>query len=259
MKNKILIIPALIFCAFLLIPLPAIIVTVLFAAAIISSIIILITVLVKKEIWKTLPSIVLCESLFVFAIAIASTRIILTAKTIDDQNQLLNLIHINYIAAFVLSIVMIIVTLLFTSKGAVRVVGVAARNALDSMSPKMINIDNKLNSKQITEEEARKNKRQIRMELDYYLAMDGATKFLSGIAKGISFVYLAGIIGGSLIGVFQNGQTIQDSISLYSSVCFFNLLFCMIPVFIIGLSTGIGIRSQSAYYTEYFANKTAVK
>ena len=93
----------------------------------------------------------------------------------------------NIVIGFVIFIILIVVQVLVVTKGAGRVSEVAARFSLDSMNQKMFDIDNRLNSGAIDEQEAERLKTAIRKEIDFYSNMDGSSKFVSGNVKaGIS-------------------------------------------------------------------------
>ena len=75
------------------------------------------------------------------------------------------------------------------TKGATRTAEVAARFTLDAMPGKQMSIDSDLSNGLITEDEARKRREEIRKEADFYGAMDGASKFVSGRRKSRYYNY----------------------------------------------------------------------
>ncbi|HBK84413.1 MAG TPA: EscV/YscV/HrcV family type III secretion system export apparatus protein, partial [Firmicutes bacterium] len=64
------------------------------------------------------------------------------------------------------------------TKGAERVAEVAARFTLDAMPGKQMSIDADLNAGLLTEDEARRRRKNIQSEADFFGAMDGASKFV---------------------------------------------------------------------------------
>lgn len=238
MKNKLIIIPAVIIVALLMVPLPVVVINVMYVIALASSITILVVELARKRLWKGLPSIVLTETLFILVCSISSTRNILTTKTFEEQNPVLNLVHLNYIVAIILAFILIGVMLFIVMKGTVRVAVAAARFCLDGMNQRLFDIDSRFKCNEISKEESEIEKRILREEIDFYSNLDGSARFLSGTAKTVSYIYLVSIIGGTVIGVFQNSLSLKEASNIYSSVVFFNLLFCMLPILVMAFVIG---------------------
>ena len=88
----------------------------------------------------------------------------------------------NYAVGIVVFIVLAIINFAVVTKGASRVAEVAARFTLDAMPGKQMAIDADLNSGSIGEEEARRRRRDLEREADFYAAMDGIGKFVRGDA-----------------------------------------------------------------------------
>ncbi len=68
-----------------------------------------------------------------------------------------------------------------------------------------MSIDADLNAGLINESEARARRKDIEKEADFYGSMDGASKFVRGDAIAGIIITLINIVGGLLIGVFQQG------------------------------------------------------
>ena len=98
-------------------------------------------------------------------------------------------------------IVVIVVQVLVVTKGAGRVSEVQARFSLDSMNQKMFDIDNRLNSGAINEEQAELLKAAIRRDIDFYSNMDGSSKFVSGNVKAGIFITVINLIVGIIFGI----------------------------------------------------------
>ena len=245
MKNTDKIIPAVILMAVLIIPLPNIAVNAMFAVALVGAVAILITYFIKKTVWQSMPKFVLGESLLVLACSIQATINILITKTIEEQNPILSFVQINYVVAIFMALVLIGVMIFIVMKGAVRVSEIAARYALDSMSRKMFDIDNRLEKNEISKETAELLRKDLREENVYYSTMDGASKFLLGTVKAVSFVYFVSIIGGTLISIKNNGLPFNEALIVYSSPAFFCLLICMIPSLITAFTIGIATRGKN--------------
>ena len=168
------------------------------------SVAILLTVIYtpKASTFTSFPRVILLVTLFGLGINISSTRLILTAKDMSAQSNMVKAFASivtggnNIIIGIVIFIILIVVQVVVITKGATRISEVAARFSLDSMNTKMFAVDSELNSGSITEEEARQRKKEIQRDSDFYSAMDGSSKFVSGNVKAGIFITLINLIGG---------------------------------------------------------------
>ena len=71
---------------------------------------------------------------------------------------------------------------------------------------------NRLVSDEASEEEAAIKKKQIRQEVDFYSAMDGSTKFVSGNVKAGIVITVINLIGGFAIGMIQGKLSAQQAL-----------------------------------------------
>ena len=86
------------------------------------------------------------------------------------------------IVGLVIFLILIVIQFIVITNGAGRVAEVAARFTLDAMPGKQMAIDADLNSGLINEDEAKRRRKEIADEADFYGAMDGASKFVKGDA-----------------------------------------------------------------------------
>jgi len=209
--------------------------------------------------FQTFPRIVLLQTLFSLAINISSTRLILmgnfTAGKLQGQSNMVQafakiVAGQNVVIGFVIFIILIVVQVLVVTKGAGRVSEVAARFSLDSMNQKMFDIDNRLNSGAIDEQEAERLKTAIRKEIDFYSNMDGSSKFVSGNVKAGIFITVINLIGGFIIGMVMNGMDFQSALSTYSTLTIGDGLTSQLPSLIISFATGLlvtGTKSDEGF------------
>ena len=106
----------------------------------------------------------------------------------------------NPLVGFVIFTILIVIQFVVITKGATRISEVAARFTLDAMPGKQLSIDADLNAGLINEEEARRRRRQVMREADFYGAMDGASKFVRGDAIAGIIITVVNIVGGLVIG-----------------------------------------------------------
>ena len=77
-------------------------------------------------------------------------------------------------------------------------------------------IDADLSAGMITEEEARKRRKELEGESNFYGAMDGASKFVRGDAMAGILITFINVIGGMIIGVAQEGITFEQAANSYT-------------------------------------------
>ena len=235
----------------LFIPIPKILIDLCMILNLAFSTIIMLAVLTtpRASDFQTFPRIILYQTMFGLGINIASTRLILSAKTVStgissEQSAMVqafaNIVAGNNIViGFVIFIILIVVQVLVVTKGAGRVSEVQARFSLDSMSQKFFDVDNRLNSGMIDDEEAKRLKDAIRKEIDFYSNMDGSSKFVSGNVKAGIFITVVNLIGGFIVGMRFNGMNFTDALKTYSILTIGDGLMSQLPSIIISFATGI--------------------
>ncbi len=100
-------------------------------------------------------------------------------------------------------------------------------------------IDADRSSGAIDEHEARRRRKEIADEADFYGAMDGASKFVRGDAIAAIVITLVNLLGGLAIGVFQRHLAPAEAIDTYSLLSVGDGLVSQIPALLLSLSTGI--------------------
>ncbi len=134
---------------------------------------------------------------------------------------------------------MIIIQFIVITKGAERVSEVAARFTLDAMPGKQMSIDADLNAGMITEQEAKHRREKVAREADFYGAMDGASKFVKGDAIAGIIIVMINIIFGIVIGMLQQGMSIQEAASHFTMLTVGDGIVSQIPALLISTATGI--------------------
>ena len=107
------------------------------------------------------------------------------------------------------------------------------------MPGKQMAIDADLNSGLIDEEEARRRRREVHAEADFYGAMDGASKFVKGDAIAAIVITLVNLLGGFGVGVAQKGMPFGDAVSTYSLLSIGDGLVSQIPALLLSVATGL--------------------
>src|SRR3982751_2480494 len=204
----------------LIIPLPPMLLDLMITLNISCALAIVVTTLyVKKAIeFSVFPSLLLITTLFRLAINISVTRLILLQGDAGHVVEAFGKFVIggNIVVGLVIFLILVVIQFVVVTNGAGRVAEVGARFTLDAMPGKQMAIDADLNAGQITEDEARRRRKEIAEEADFYGAMDGASKFVKGDAIAAIVITLVNLIGGFGVGVGQKGMPFGDAISTYS-------------------------------------------
>jgi len=232
----------------LIIPLPPLVLDLFLAANLTIALAILMVCLYTTQPldFSVFPSVILVTTLYRLALNIASTRLILlhgnegteaAGTVIKAFGQFV--VGGNYVVGAVMFLILVVINFMVITKGAGRVAEVSARFTLDAMPGKQMAIDADLSSGLITEQEARERRKRIAREADFYGAMDGASKFVSGDAIAAIIIMLINIFGGLIIGVFQQGMPLVNALQNYTLLTVGEGLVAQIPAIIISTAAGI--------------------
>ncbi|MCS6839128.1 MAG: FHIPEP family type III secretion protein, partial [Bdellovibrionaceae bacterium] len=191
----------------MIIPLPAFILDLALTFSLASAILVLLVSLyINRPLeFSVFPSLLLITTLFRLSLNVATTRAILSrghegpsaaGEVIKSFGDFV--VGNNYVIGFIVFIILVVINFIVITKGAGRVAEVAARFTLDAMPGKQMSIDADLNAGIINEEEARRRRKEIEREADFYGAMDGASKFTRGDAVAGIIITIINIVGGLL-------------------------------------------------------------
>ena len=234
--------------AMMILPLPPLLLDVLFTFNIALSIIVLLaSIYARRPLdFAAFPSVLLGATLLRLALNIASTRVVLlhghTGPTAAGQ-----VIHAfgdfviggNYAVGFVVFAILVIINFVVVTKGAGRIAEVSARFTLDAMPGKQMAIDADLNAGVLTQEDAKKRRLEVTQEADFYGAMDGASKFVRGDAVAAVLITLINIVGGFAIGIMQKGMSVPDSLQRFTLLSIGDGLVSQIPALITSTAAGV--------------------
>src|SRR5918911_1263119 len=135
--------------------------------------------------------------------------------------------------------ILVVIQLTVVTNGAARVAEVGARFTLDAMPGKQMAIDADLNSGLIDEDEARRRRKEVAAEADFYGAMDGGTKFVKGDAMAAVIITVVNLVGGFAIGMIQKGMSPGDAINTYSLLTVGDGLVSQVPALLMSVATGV--------------------
>jgi flagellar biosynthesis protein FlhA len=239
----------------MLIPLPTIILDAMLSLSISLGFVVLLSAMYMRSPleFSIFPSLLLVSTLLRLALNVASTRLILlhgeegpgaAGKVIEAFGQFV--VGGNYVIGVIIFLVIFILNKMVITTGTTRIAEVAARFTLDAMPGKQMAIEADLNAGLIDETEARRTRESIRKEADFYGAMDGAAKFVSGDVKAGIIITAVNIVGGLFIGVFQKGMSWADAAQTFTILTIGDGLVAQIPSLIISTSAGIIVSRAAA-------------
>jgi len=191
--------------------------------------------------FSSFPSLLLLTTLFRLAINVSVTRLILLHGDAGHVVEAFGKFVVggNVVVGLVIFLILIVIQFVVVTNGAGRVAEVGARFTLDAMPGKQMAIDADLNAGQITEEEARRRRKEISDEADFYGAMDGASKFVKGDAIAAVLITFVNLAGGIVVGVIQQGMPFGEAINHFSLLSVGDGLCAQIPALLISVATGI--------------------
>ena len=152
----------------------------------------------------------------------------------------------NYIIGAVIFLVLIAIQYVVINHGAVRISEVTARFTLDALPGKQMSIDSDLNAGLIDEAEAKRRRKQLATEAEFYGAMDGASRFTQRDAVASILITGINIVAGFLIGVLQHGMDLRQALETYTVLTIGDGLVTVIPALMISISGGLIVTRASS-------------
>jgi flagellar biosynthesis protein FlhA len=187
------------------------------------------------------PSYLLIATLFRLALNVSVTRLVLlhgyAGKVIESFGHFV--VGGSVIVGLVIFLILIVIQFIVITNGAGRVAEVAARFTLDAMPGKQMAIDADLNAGLINDAEAKRRRREVAEEADFYGAMDGASKFVKGDAIAAIVIVAINLVGGFAVGILQQHLSFGAAIKTYSLLTVGDGLVAQIPALLISLSSGL--------------------
>ena len=232
----------------MVLPLPAFMLDILFTFNIAVSIMVLLVGVnsLKPLDFASFPAVLLLTTLLRLSLNVASARIVLleghtgpdaAGKVIEAFGHFL--VGGNYAVGIVVFIILVVINFVVITKGAGRIAEVTARFTLDAMPGKQMAIDADLNAGLIGEDEARKRRRAVSQEADFFGSMDGASKFVRGDAVAGIVILVINIVGGLVVGMLQHDLDFATAARNYTLLTIGDGLVAQVPSLIISTAAGV--------------------
>jgi flagellar biosynthesis protein FlhA len=219
-----------------------------------SVIVLMVTMYILKPVeFSVFPTTLLLLTMFRLALNVSSARLILlngnsgtaaAGRVIEAFGNFV--VGGNYIVGGVIFLVLIAIQYVVINHGAVRISEVSARFTLDAMPGKQMSIDAEMNAGLIDEAEARRRRKQLAAEAEFYGAMDGASRFTQRDAIASILITSINIIAGFLIGVLQHGMDLRHALETYTVLTIGDGLVTVIPALMISVSGGLIVTRASS-------------
>jgi len=249
---------AVAFCsilAILVVPLPPVLLDLLLSVSLTLSILILLLALYTERPldFSVFPSLLLMVTLLRLGLNVATTRLILLHGA-EGAGAAGNVIRAfgdftvggNPTVGIILFAIFAVINFVVITKGAGRIAEVAARFTLDAMPGKQMAIDADLSQGVIDDREARRRRKEVQREADFYGAMDGASKFVRGDAMAGVLILFVNILGGLILGVVSHGLPLADAFHTYTILTVGDGLVSQVPALVVSTAAGVVVSRAAA-------------
>jgi len=234
--------------AMIMLPLPPVLLDVLFTFNIVMALIVILTsVSTKRPLdFSVFPTVILGTTLLRLALNVASTRVVLlhghegtgaAGHVIEAFGNVV--IGGNFVVGIVVFVILMIINFVVVTKGSERISEVSARFTLDALPGKQMAIDADLNAGLINQDKAQVRRKEVAAEADFYGAMDGASKFVRGDAIASILILLINMIGGVAIGAVMHDLSFGDAFRQYALLTIGDGLVAQVPALLLSAAAAI--------------------
>lgn len=233
----------------LLIPLPAVLLDLFMLLNICLSLLVILIVLYARNTleFTVFPTLLLLATVFGLALNVSSTRLILAQGAAFDGRVVRAFGSFvvgasgvaGYLIGLVIFTIIIAVQFVVITKGSTRVAEVAARFTLDALPGRQMALDAEYHAGLLTEVQAQQRKQELQRESNFYGAMDGASKFVSGSVRVAIIITLVNLAGGLVMGVSVHGEPLAAAAQTYVTLTIGDGLVTQLPALLTSTATGI--------------------
>lgn len=245
----------LVVLAMMTLPMPPLLLDILFTFNITIALIVLCVAVytVRPLDFAVFPTILLVVTLLRLALNVASTRVVLlnghegpaaAGRVIESFGEVV--VGGNYAVGLIVFMILVIINFVVVTKGAGRIAEVSARFTLDAMPGKQMAVDADLNAGLIDQEQARERRQEVTREADFYGAMDGASKFVKGDAIAGILIMVITLIGGLAIGMLQHSMDLSMAAQRYSLLTIGDGLVAQIPALVLSTAAAIMVTRNNS-------------
>ncbi|MDD3030503.1 MAG: flagellar biosynthesis protein FlhA [Alphaproteobacteria bacterium] len=232
----------------LVLPLPPFLIDIGLSISITFSVLILMTVLFigKSLEFSSFPTVLLIATLIRLSLNLGTTRLVLTHgnEGTDAAGHVVEafaslVMGGDFIIGVIVFAILTLVNFVVITKGSGRIAEVAARFTLDAMPGKQMAIDADLSSGLINEDQARKRRKDLEDESNFFGSMDGSAKFVRGDAIASLVITFINAIGGITIGTFRHDMPVLEAADTYVRLTVGDGLVTQIPALLVSVAAGL--------------------
>ena len=199
------------------------------------------------------PSLLLITTLFRLGLNVATTRLILL-KGGEGTGAAGHVIETfgkfavggSLIVGGVVFLILLVVNFTVITKGSNRIAEVAARFTLDALPGKQMAIDADLAAGMIDDRGARARRAALEQEVEFFGAMDGASKFVRGDAVAGLVITAINIVGGLIAGLVRDHMSLSQAAESFSILTIGDGLVSQMPALLISTAAGIVVTRAGA-------------
>ncbi len=241
--------------AIILVPMPPLVMDLLLSLNLAFSVLLLLmTIFVRKPLdLSVFPTVLLTVVMLRLGLNIATTRLILSHAEEAGTEAAGLVVQAfsefvtagNLVVGAILFLIVLIIQFIVVTKGSGRISEVSARFTLDALPGKQMAIDAELQSGAISQEEAKRRRMALGDEVDFYGAMDGASKFVRGDAVAGLAITFINILGGLVIGMTQGNHSFAETLAVYTKLTIGDGLVSQIPAFLVAVGAALLVTRSS--------------
>jgi flagellar biosynthesis protein FlhA len=241
--------------AVLVMPLPSFVLDAFLALSVgVSLLILLVALGVAKPLdFSVFPSLLLIVTLFRLGLNVATTRLILLegAAGTGSAGHIIQAfgqfaVGGSLIVGAVVFLILLVVNFAVITRGSGRVAEVAARFTLDALPGKQMSIDADLAAGIIDDTEARRRRGSLEQEIEFFGAMDGASKFVRGDAVAGLVITCINIVGGLIAGVGRDHMSLMSAVETFTILTVGDGLVSQMPALLVSTAAGIIVTRASS-------------
>lgn len=212
-----------------------------------SVLVLMVALFIEKPLdFSSFPTLLLITTMLRLALNMASTRLILGHghEGTDAAGHVIEafgnfLMQGNTVIGVIVFCILVIVNFVVITKGSGRIAEVSARFSLDSMPGKQMAIDADLSAGLISEDDARRRRKELEAETTFFGSMDGAAKFVRGDAVAGLLITVINVIGGIIIGTVMMDMPLKEAGYTFTFLTIGDGLVSQIPALIVSVAAGI--------------------
>ncbi|MEZ8987929.1 FHIPEP family type III secretion protein [Vibrio breoganii] len=232
----------------IILPLPPLMLDILFTFNISLSILVLLRCANVTSIlqFSVFPTLLLLSTVLRLSLNVASTRAVLGNghEGTDAAGRVVEafgtvIVGGSYIVGAISFIIICIISFMVVTKGSERIAQVGARFSLDALPVRLMAIETASQNGQIDEEEATRRRENVLKESDLSGSFDGVAAYVKGDAIAGMAIMVINLIGGVGIGTIEHGMGASEAFKTFALLTIGDGLVAQIPSLLLAIAAGV--------------------